>query len=372
MTDEDKMTELYRLMTEEILGTISSADGEKMNYLLREEWARNEWDKFHQAFESEDALDKVALLIKKEAVSRDAAIADSNKNRKRLLATTLVITLFLLLGVGTWFYMNRRVSATQPLASAVTLQLANGQNIDLTNTTRFGSGNMQFFNDTSSDVLSYTFSPETSGAMNVLNVPAGKRYNLRLPDGTQIALNATTQLHFPSYFNGHTREITIHGEAFLQVAKDAARPFIVHLAHTNIEVLGTSFNVNSYDTSAVKVSLRDGAIRLASGTKSVLLAPGSRATVSPRHDIAIQTMPTADLDWLQGQYIMDDTPLEALTVIFPDWFGIPVVIDDSSLNQRRFSATILHNEPIDSFLPRLQKAAKVQAYYEGKTLHLKN
>ncbi|RXK81772.1 FecR family protein [Filimonas effusa] len=372
MTDEDKMTELYRLMTEEILGTISSADGEKMNRLLQEEWARKEWDKFHKAFESEDALDKVALLIKKEAVSREAAIASSTKNRRRLLTVTLVSTLFVVLVTGAWFYLNRNALATAPPASAVTLQLASGENIDLTNTTRFGSGHAQFFNDTASDVLSYTLSPDASSAVNVLKVPDGKRYNLRLPDGTQIALNAATQLSFPAYFNSHGREITIHGEAFLQVAKDAARPFVVHLAHTDIEVLGTSFNVNSYDTTSVKVSLREGAIRLASGTKSILLQPGSQAIVSPRHDIAVQTIPSEELKWLQGQYIMDNTPLEALTVIFPDWFGIPVIIDDSSLNQRRFSATILHNEPIDSFLPRLQKAAKVQAYYQGKTLHLKN
>lgn len=369
MRNEDKMTELYRLMTEEILGTISSADGKKMSIMLEEEWARKEWDKFHKAFETEDALDKVALLIKQEAVSREAAVIDSRNHRRRLLTATLAAVLVLLAGTCLWLYSGSSSATSQP-GTGITLQLANGETIDLSTITRFESGNALFFNDTAAHSLSYTLTPHASGAMNVLKVPAGKRYNMRLPDGTQIALNASTELYFPSSFAGNKREIIIHGEAFLQVAKNAAQPFIVNLAHTRIEVLGTSFNVNSYDSTAIKISLRDGAIRLATRKKSLLLEPGSQAIISAEEEIYVQSTPSRELQWLEGQYIMDNTPLEALTVIFPDWFGVPVIIDDSALNQLRFSGSILRNEPLDSFLPRLEKVAHVRTYYKDSVLHV--
>ena len=365
---DDKMTELYRLMTEEILGTISSADGKKMSLLLQEEWAQVEWEKFHKTFETQEAIDKVAALIKDETAT--SQLEQRSRNLRPLLFKSIAaILLVALIAGGSYYFPRGKKAASSQTAGGVQLQLADGEIIDLSDVTAFHASDAVFYNDTAKDMLSYK--PSASlGKQHVLSVPAGMTYHLRLPDGTTIFLNASTQLFFPSVFTGK-REITIRGEAYLDVAKDANQPFIVHLPHTDVEVLGTSFNVNTYDTSAVKVSLREGSVRLISGKRETKLQPGTQAVIKPESkDIQVQEFSTDELHWIKDAYIMDNSPVSALPVVFPDWFGIRVVIDDAAAGKKRFTGMILKNEPIDSFLRRLERMTGVTTYFKDSVLHI--
>jgi len=82
--------------------------------------------------------------------------------------------------------------------------------------------------------------------LNRLMVPYGKRSNLTLSDGTEVWLNSGTELDFPSEFSGKTREISVNGEIFIEVAHNASVPFIVHVKDIDIRVQGTSFNISAY------------------------------------------------------------------------------------------------------------------------------
>ena len=113
---------------------------------------------------------------------------------------------------------------------------------------------------------------------NTLWVPAGESYKIVLSDGTEVWLNAATRLRFPSRFYGKQREVYVEGEAYFKVAKDAAHPFIVHTTLTQVQVLGTSFNINTYEAGNVKTALVEGKVLTKSNDgKSMELTPGYAA-----------------------------------------------------------------------------------------------
>jgi ferric-dicitrate binding protein FerR (iron transport regulator) len=372
MIEEDKMAELYRLMTDELFGTISSADGKKLSVLLQERWARDEWEKFQKTFENQDVIDRVAQLIQEDTgASLEKKIR--KRTRTRQLQQVTAASAIVLLAAAGWFYLSSNTLPAAPVAKGIQLQLANGQTVDLSAAHTVTAGNAVIHNDTAQHLLSYSIEDSTSHALNTLKVPVGMDYHIRLSDGTEVFLNSATQLSFPFSFNGPRREVTISGEAFLKIAKDAARPFIVHLPKTDVEVLGTSFNVNTYDPAMVKVSLQEGSVQLLTpGQKTTRLQPGTQAVLQKdNNETQVQAFSPDELSWIKGAYILDNTPLNALILILPRWFGIEVVIDRPEIGKERFTGTILKTEPIDAFLHTLERTANVTTYYKDSVLHIK-
>ncbi len=101
--------------------------------------------------------------------------------------------------------------------------------------------------------------PNAPVTYNTLRTPRGGQYQLVLPDGSKIWLNAASAVTYPTVFTGKERRITIDGEAYLEVAHDAKKPFKVQANGTEVEVLGTHFNVHAYsDEAAIKTTLIQG------------------------------------------------------------------------------------------------------------------
>ena len=108
---------------------------------------------------------------------------------------------------------------------------------------------------------------EVRSERHTLTVPAGQRANLRLPDGTNVWLNARSVITYPSYFSDDVREVELNGEAYFEVAHDARHPFVVHTERYDINVLGTKFNVESYTNSrSFSTALMEGAVEITVNT----------------------------------------------------------------------------------------------------------
>jgi ferric-dicitrate binding protein FerR (iron transport regulator) len=113
--------------------------------------------------------------------------------------------------------------------------------------------------------------------INELSVPRAGQFQLRLPDGTRVWLNSGTDISYPISF-GAERRVKINGEAFLDVAKDGNKPFIVETAHSLTRVLGTTFNVNAYTEDSVEmITVVSGAVSVLSQNNSLTLRPGDQA-----------------------------------------------------------------------------------------------
>jgi len=122
----------------------------------------------------------------------------------------------------------------------------------------------------------------TSG--NFVSTKNGSKSRLQLPDGTQVWLNSGSNISYDNDFGGATRQVQLTGEAFFDVVKDNARPFIIHTATVDIKVLGTAFNVRSYPEEKVtETSLIRGAVEVtlkANADKTIFLKPNEKLIVS--------------------------------------------------------------------------------------------
>lgn len=177
---------------------------------------------------------------------------------------------------------------------------------------------------------------------NVLATPRGGQFQITLPDGTEVWLNAASSIKYPTVFIGKERKVQITGEAYFEVAKNAQMPFRVEINdQVEIEVLGTHFNVNSYTSEGeIKTTLLEGSVKIAdavpagqqhksSGT--VILKPGQQAqmsTVSGSSDRRFNVLNSADIDqvmaWKNGFFSLQDANLQQLTRQLERWYDIRV------------------------------------------------
>lgn len=255
----------------------------------------------------------------------------------------------------------------------IELKLAGGKIIDLSRQQGgIDAGTVRLNN--SNKTLSYaTDSGQAAVGVNMLTVPIGMDYKLHLADGSEVWLNSATELEFPLSFAGQTREITIRGEAYLKVTKDAAKPFIVHLPHSTVQVLGTEFNVNTYDSGVVKVALVEGAVNLQATTGESKLTPGKQAIYHVGGPILQETFDARQvLSWRKGLFYFNNASLEEISKVVPRWYGVQVTIDDPAILSRRFSGVINRNRPIAIFLEDLKVISHIDARIDqAGILHFK-
>jgi len=144
----------------------------------------------------------------------------------------------------------------------------------------------------------------------------GERRDVRLSDGTLVTLNAGSRLTYPQTFEGDDRTVSLEGEAFFNVARDTAKPFIIHTAALQTTVLGTSFNITAYKGESNVVTVLTGKVKVAGnkGGNAVVLHPGQQASESAGGQyLAVKTVEAANYTaWENGTIYLDGIGLEAL------------------------------------------------------------
>ncbi|MBO9730352.1 MAG: FecR domain-containing protein [Chitinophaga sp.] len=180
----------------------------------------------------------------------------------------------------------------------------------------------------------------TAIAYNTISTPRGRQFSVVLPDGTKVWLNAASSLRYPVAFSGNTREVRITGEAYFEVAADAAKPFSVHFHEKGVvEVLGTAFNVNAYtDEPIIKTTLLQGSIRV---NKQQVLQPGEQANIDKNGSITVDNNAETEnaIAWKKGLFMMSSTDLPALFRQISRWYDIEVDMK-GELPKRSFGGTI--------------------------------
>jgi transmembrane sensor len=199
-------------------------------------------------------------------------------------------------------------------------------------------------------------------AMNTITVPAGQRANLTLPDGTNVWLNARSEMRYPAAFTGNKREISLDGEAYFEVTHKGGKPFVVRTDKCNVEVLGTKFNVEAYsDSEDFCTSLMEGSVRVSDKKKpseSLVLAPNQQVSWINGH---LQSKPIADFDpfrWKEGLICFKSMHFKELMSRFEKCYGIHIIIENPKLADYICSGKFRISDGIDKALRILQKDAK--------------
>jgi transmembrane sensor len=183
--------------------------------------------------------------------------------------------------------------------------------------------------------------PATAAVMfNTMTTPRGRQFRLTLPDGTKVWLNAASSLRYPTQFNGNERKVEVTGEAYFEVARNINLPFIVKVNEaTEIRVLGTRFNVNSYqDEATVNTTLLEGSVRISYGGEKAILQLAQQAQVNklgagpgdrPSEKIKILNDVNVEkvIAWKNGVFDFEDASLEEVMRQLERWYDIEVVYE---------------------------------------------
>lgn len=211
-----------------------------------------------------------------------------------------------------------------------------------------------------------------STALNTLVVPVKLDYQITLSDGTRVFLNSVSKLRFPTKFFGKTREIFLEGEAFLEVAKDKDKPFIVHTKEAAVKVLGTSFNVNTYG-SDMKTSLVEGSVLLTAKheQRSLKLTPGIQANYNANSGFKTNPFDAEEvLSWREGVYYFYNLKIKDLAPLINRWFDMSLDFQSNRYNDFAISGLIEKGQ-LQAFLKDLEASADIKYEISGKEIRFK-
>lgn len=208
----------------------------------------------------------------------------------------------------------------------------------------------------------------TANDFNTIATPRGGQYQLNLPDGTRVWLNAASSLKYPIRFGERNREVELQGEGYFEVSKDPSRPFKVKSGTQELEVLGTHFNINSYsDDPARKTTLMEGSVRISSKLwkQPKVLQPGQQAIASNDGVKVIEVNAEEILDWKNGNFVFQDEPLESIMRKVARWYDVEVSYQGAPADLT-FTGVVSRTKNISAVLNALDKTGKVHFKVEGK------
>ncbi len=206
-------------------------------------------------------------------------------------------------------------------------------------------------------------------AMQEITSPLGVRSQIVLPDGSNVWLNAESTIRFKVPFDSQSRNVSLSGEAFFEVTKDAHRPFQVESGKINVTVLGTRFNFKAFaEDQSVEVVLSEGKVSLSTpGTmegKELIMNPGERAVIDKTTN---QTNIKAEkigkyIAWHTGKLVFDECPMPEVALQLERWFGIEVKVDNPEILSYRITTTF-ENEPLHQVLEFLALSSPIKIDY---------
>lgn len=318
---------------------------------------------------------------------KPAAVLTDKKNVIRRLwgRRSAAAAIILLASAGLYFLLGNqpgkenKTSASRfkndiaPGGDKAILTLANGLSFtlhDMDDKTRqlLANGNMLKLD---SGELAYQANSGASAARgyNKLTTPRGGQFRLVLPDGSRIWLNAASSVTYPLAFTARERKVAITGEAYLEVAKNAAKPFKVAVNGMEITVLGTKFNINAYTNEPViNTTLLEGAVKISRNGNSCLLQPGEQLQISADGSFnVVNNVDTASvIAWKDGMFSFNDENIEAIMRQVNRWYDAQIVYE--ARIPHHFIGTIPRNVQVSRLLTMLELTGRLHFRIEGRKI----
>lgn len=235
--------------------------------------------------------------------------------------------------------------------------------------------------DISSDgqSIQYTENTESTSDLkfNTLLVPKGGEFFLKLSDGTKIWLNAETSLKYPVQFVGNQRNVELIGEAYFEVAKDKAKPFNVISGNQTIQVLGTAFNVSSYDDDPqIITTLIEGKVKVNSTgfeKNEQFLLPNQQSIMdkSSGEIIQMDVDPAQVILWKSGKFYFPNQTLGDMMKVLARWYDIDVFYDNETVRNVKFTGSFKRYDEFKNVKEIIEKTNEMKLIIKGRTVIIK-
>jgi ferric-dicitrate binding protein FerR (iron transport regulator) len=375
------MTRFNTLWEGYIAGTLTQEEVREFMTLLDKEETQLE-DGIRVMLEEEE-WNGLALPGEKEMILEGIAErVKPGRIRKLLKRLTVAAAAMLFIGAGAWYWHNHVRQDVQPVAAVIkpggnnaSLTLADGSVIPLDSAgnrrVQQGSTTIQQMNGR----LQYTVNnSSTHVEINTLRTPKGGQFQVVLPDGTNVWLNAASSLQYPVVFNGPGRMVTLTGQAYFEVAHHAGQPFKVKVNNMVVEALGTGFDIMAYaDEATINTTLVEGAVKVSAGGENVLLKPGQQALLNGRQDAF--TVKPADINkvlaWKSGLFVFNNTDLASILREVGRWYDVEIVNENND-NSKLYGGSISRKKDLRSVLRLLEADGTHHFKISGRKVILLN
>nr|WP_121272302.1 FecR family protein [Pedobacter schmidteae] len=326
----------------------------------------------------------------KQHLSPIAVIPLWRKTKTIAAAIAFVVlssTLFFMLKKPTTYLnqISKNGADIAPGTNKAILTLSSGQKITVTDSLngQLASENGITVSKTAEGLLVYKIaenvrklSPEK---YNTIETPKGGKYQIILPDGTKIWLNAASTLKYPASFSNYNeRRVELSGEAYFEVTKNKAHPFIVKTERQEVEVLGTHFNVNSYkDEPDTKTTLLEGSVKVnALGIRTkipaVVIKPGEQALASG-NNIYVKTVDvTQAIDWKNDEFVFKNESLASIMRKVSRWYDVEVEFIGGKAAKETFSGSLSRQNTVSEVLKTLELTDRVHFEIDGRKIIVSN
>lgn len=340
-------------------------------------------------YSSQDAFKEVWARLQDEADKVSAPVIPLTSRRQwwKYAAAAIVV-----LAVGLGIYQWRGSKVSEPVArqqnktiddgivpggNKAMLKLADGSVIalnDAENGMLTKQGGAKVLKLADGELVYETDNKQAgAGVFNTIITPRGGKYQLMLPDGSKVWMNAASSLRYPTVFDGETREVFLAGEAYFEIAHNPAQPFHVRVNDMQVEVLGTHFNIMAYENEAANaVTLVEGAVNVSTPVQQMRLKPGqqvlqeSNGNMNMLSDVNVQQV----LAWKNGYFQFNSERLDRLMRQIERWYDVSVVYA-GTVPDRKFGGKISRSSPLGDVLKALE-LSDVKFKVEGKTITVIN
>lgn len=329
-------------------GTLTQPEEERLNELLEDpEWARLkqdlEDDRFIMGrFKEYEKYDKIAdfsCFLKRIRKHKKRRVLTASVRRTIYVAASLLV--FVMAGGVWWSERTVMISPEEGREiviettidrNSVRLILGDNRMIPLTHKNEaIVLGMRGILHSEGLRTLNYKYvksdSLENVSEYHTLIVPKGERQKVIFSDSSWVILNAQSTMKYPVAFRGEERKVYVEGEAYFEVTRDEEHPFIVSVKNFDVRVLGTSFNVMSYDDEfASSVTLLSGKVETTSGHDTVRLSPGEQVSITSDNRMTVQkTDINVVVSWMDGKFGFSNERLDVIMRKICRWYDVEVL-----------------------------------------------
>ncbi|WP_159452633.1 FecR family protein [Pedobacter nyackensis] len=299
----------------------------------------------------------------------------------------------IIVGVAAYLFLNKSDRKEQSLAAKIvpgtntaTLTLGDGRKINLSdaeNGALVEQTGIQITKSADGQLL-YKVEGTEEGvdqskiSYNTVETPKGGQYQIILPDGTKVWLNAASSLKFPlSFASSVDRKVELNGEAYFEVRKDKSHPFKVINEGQEVEVLGTHFNINGYkDEGAIKTTLLEGSVKVSStygvNSEEVIIRSGEQAVLTKRGIEVVKKDIEQVVDWKNGDFIFQQESLKDVMSKIGRWYNVKVVYDQDVNQKLTFSGQMSRSNSIFEILKSLESTDEIKFEIKESTIKVTN
>lgn len=209
----------------------------------------------------------------------------------------------------------------------------------------------------------------SSTTYNIMEVPQGAEFHLTLGDGTKVWLNSGTRLRYPVKFTGDVRFVELSGEAYFDVKRDEALPFVVKTSRSEVMVLGTEFCVKDYVNQVNQTTLVSGSVSVKDFRgQSYVIVPGQQVCIDQDSSRVLDVETLYFTSWKDGYFMFDQATLERIMDELARWYNFDYFFANAEARNMMLTARIKKYDNIDTVLDILSRTGDIRFSRKGNTI----